>query len=59
MNQHNRVESAISDERLFREMEASAEEDLMTYDLTQTATDYNATNSALKLPNHYGMGTEQ
>ena len=53
------MESAISDERLFREMEASAEEDLMTYDLTQTATDYNATNSALKLPNHYGMGTEQ
>ena len=50
MNQHNRVESAISDERLFREMEASGEEDLMTYDLTQTATDYNATNSAFKLP---------
>ena len=58
MNQHNRVESAISDERLFREMEASGEEDLMTYDLTQTATDYNATNSAFKLPTQYGMAVD-
>ena len=58
MNHHNRVESAISDDRLFREMEASGEEDLMTYDLTQTATDYNATNSALKLPQNYGIPIE-
>ena len=35
-----RLESGLSDERLFREMDESA-----TYDLTQTATDYNGTHA--------------